>query len=148
MNWLDKNTEVYNNGAADFAAYFGSKGPQTKYIEMALELAGSPADVKVLELGCGDGRDANEILKRVDSYVGIDPSSEFIKIAQQQNPGASFIVSDALSYNYPKNLDVIYAFASLLHVDKHDLAKVFEKAGQALRPAGIFFLALKERPGS
>jgi len=50
-----------------------------------------------------------EMLKRVAWYEGIDPSAGFLTIAKWTNPNG------------------LFAFASLLHVNRTDLPKIFQK---------------------
>lgn len=146
MNWQLKNNDVYNKQAEKIAEYFAGYGARIDDIKRSLELAGKKVGAKVIELGCGDGRDAVEIVKLVDWYEGIDPSIELLKIAKNKVPNTSFVLSDAIKYDYPKDLDVIFAFASLLHIDINDLKKVFKKAEDSLKVGGVFSILLKERP--
>lgn len=146
MNWHERNLQTYNSSAEKLAAYFHGIGARTDDIELALKLAPRGADTRVVEIGCGDGRDAQEIIKCVDRYEGVDPSSGLLSIAKQRLPNASFVEADALSYDYPEDLSVIFAFASLLHVSKDELPLVFEKGYKALRDGGIYLVSLKERP--
>lgn len=131
--------------ARQLADYFTGIGSRTEDVELALRLSGAAATARVVEIGCGDGRDAAEIVLRVSEYTGVDPSQGLLAIAREKLPEATFVQADALSYDYPVNLDVVFAFASLLHVSKEDLGTVFEKASEALRPGGIYYISLKER---
>lgn len=144
--WHERNLHTYNSSAENLAKYFQGIGPRNEDIERGLELAQAGTDGRVVEIGCGDGRDATEIIERVAWYEGVDPSSGLLSIARNRLPEASFIEADAISYNYPDNIDVIFAFASLLHVTREDMPRVFEKGSQALREGGIYYLSLKERP--
>lgn len=146
MNWDDKTVSTYDNSAIDLAEKFQGIGPRVYDIDLALKIASSKENSRVVEIGCGDGRDAEEILKRVDYYEGFDPSGGMLEIARKRSPHASFVQADALSYVYPENVDVIFAFASLLHVDKKGVESVLKKASQSLRIGGIFYISLKERP--
>lgn len=139
--------KVYDKSAKHYAKLFRGIGSRVADIERALELAGqNDGSAKAVEIGCGDGRDASAIIKRVSWYEGFDPSKGFLALAKKLLPGASLVQADALSYNYPQNIDVCFAFASLLHVDRHDFAKVAKLVNKALRPGGIFYISLKERP--
>ena len=71
--------------------------------------------------------------------------TELLKIAPKSAPNGSFVLADTLTYKYPKDMDVIYAFASLLHVNKTDLFKVFEKTSQSLKKDGVLYISLKEK---
>lgn len=137
--------DTYDQSAEELAAYFKGIGPRVKDIERAFELAGHPHVPRVVEIGCGDGRDAAEIVTRAAWYEGFDPSEGLLDIARKKVPDASFVKADALSYTYPPNLDVVFAFASLLHVNKDDLTHVCQKVAKALRQGGIFYISLKER---
>jgi trans-aconitate methyltransferase len=83
-------------------------------------------------------------MKYVAWYQGFDPSVGMLTVAKKTAPQASFVLADGLTYAYPSNLDVVYAFASLLHVDKTDFASICQKVKSALRPNGIFYISLKE----
>lgn len=145
MNWYKQNIATYDKSAKQLAEYFKGIGPRVKDIKYALELAGNPKNARVIEIGCGDGRDAKEIVKLVDWYEGIDPSAGLLEIAKKDLPNANFVAADALTYIYPKDIDVVYAFASLLHVNKEDLLMVFDKVFKSLKKDGIFYISLKER---
>lgn len=145
MDWYIQNIKTYDKSAKELAEYFKGIGPRVEDISNALKLAGNPEKPRVIEIGCGDGRDAKEIVKLVNWYEGVDPSKGLLDIARKDLPDTNFTVADALTYKYPENLDVVYAFASLLHVNKKDLGTVFEKVYQSLKVNGIFYISLKEK---
>lgn len=145
MDWNTQTIKTYDESAKELAEYFKGIGARVSDIELGLKLANASSDAKVVEIGCGDGRDAEEIVKRVAWYEGYDPSEGLLDIARQRLPDASFVKADALSYQYPENLDVVYAFASLLHVDQENLKIALVKIAAALRKDGIAFISLKER---
>lgn len=138
--------DTYNRSAKDLAEYFRGIGPRKKYINKAFKLAGNPKDAKIVEIGCGDGRDAKEIAERSSYYLGFDISEGLIKLARQHVPEADFQVADAVKFEYPNNVDIVFAFASLLHLDKEEVKQVCSKVYQALRPGGIFYISLKYAP--
>lgn len=146
MNWHTKTIETYDKSAEALAEYFKGAGARVGDIDLALQFAGAPSEARAVEIGCGDGRDAAEIIKRTKWYQGSDPSEGLLGLAREKLPQASFVRADALTYEYPSDLDVIFAFASLLHVNQNDLQTVFKKAHNALRKGGIFYISLKERP--
>lgn len=137
--------DTYDRSAKGLAEYFKGIGPRIEDIERGLTLAKASTDARVVEIGCGDGRDAAEIVTRVSWYEGFDPSEGLLAIARERLPETSFVQADALSYEYPENADVVFSFASLLHSPKEDLELVFPKVAQALRSGGIFYISLKER---
>lgn len=146
MDWQLQTIKTYDKSATELAEYFKGVGARIKDIELGLKLSKSGNTSRIIEIGCGDGRDAQEIVKLVNWYEGCDPSIELLNLARKKVPGASFVLADALSYVYPSNVDVIFAFASLLHVNKIDLVKVFNKTAKSLKQSGILYISLKERP--
>lgn len=142
-NWKQKTVETYNNSALELAAYFKGIGPRTSYIELAIEIAGRPKNPKIVEIGCGDGRDAKAIVDRTTNYLGFDISEELIKIARSHVPGADFRVADAVSFDYPQNQDLVFAFASILHLNKAELKEVLSRVYSCLKPGGVFYISSK-----
>lgn len=144
MTDLRKQTiDTYNTSAKELAEYFRGIGPREKYIEKAFQAAGNPLNARVVEIGCGDGRDAKVIAERAGWYEGSDVSSELIKLAKDYVPDASFVVADAVTYVFPEKINVIFAFASILHLDRKELATVLRNAYVALVPGGIFYISSK-----
>lgn len=142
MNGKEETIAAYNGGASQLAAKFNSVGPRTKDIKKAFSYV-SKTNPKVLELGCGNGRDAAEILKYTNDYLGIDISEKMIAIARAHIPNGYFQISDIEEYSFPENVDIIFAFASLLHSNKGKVREIFRKASSALAENGIFFISLK-----
>lgn len=141
----DRRTiETYNNSAEELSEYFKGIGPRIANIELGLREAHAKNNASVVEIGCGDGRDASEIVKRVGSYIGFDPSTELLERARKKVPRGVFIEAEAMTFDYPDNLDVVYAFASLLHSPKDEVKQVCRKVLAALKPGGIFYISLKE----
>ena len=141
----EQTIRTYDESAEALAEYFKGIGPRIHDIEKGLKLAHAGPEARVVEIGCGDGRDATEIAKRVGWYEGFDPSEGLLALAREHLPQTSFIVADALSYTYPDALDVVFSFASLLHSPKEDVEKVFVLVADALKEGGIFYISLKER---
>lgn len=100
MNLRQQTVDTYNKSAKELAEYFRGIGPRTDDIDLAIRLAGNSENPKILEIGCGDGRDAKEIVKRTKNYTGFDISEELIKIARADVPDATFEVADATHYDY------------------------------------------------
>lgn len=145
IDYQKLNNKTYDSSAKLMAEYFAGIGARTEDIERALVLAGSPKKARVIEIGCGDGRDAAEIVQRVTFYKGFDPSMGMLEIAKQKLPDELFVQATANTFSYPQgNVDVVYAFASILHVPRGRLGDVFEKVRNALRPEGIFYISTKE----
>lgn len=147
MNKLRNITaETYNRSAAELAEHFERIDPRTEDINLVFDLLGNPENPRIVEIGCGDGRDAQEIASRTNDYLGFDISNSFIEMAQQKVPEARFVVADAANFEFPPNVDAIFAFASLLHLSREEVQDIFSRAHNALSPGGIFYSSLKYSP--
>lgn len=141
---MDKETvATYDRAAQAYAEKFAGIGPRVSDIEQALVAFGRE-NPRVLELGCGDGRDAVEILKRTSQYHGIDISKKMINLAKEKAPEGRFAVADLDAFSFTVPIDIIFAFASLLHVNKETFEKILKDAYGTLSPGGIFKISLKE----
>jgi trans-aconitate methyltransferase len=143
-DWDTTTIKTYDDSTAALAEYFKGIGPRKLYIDLAFKLIGNKEDAKVIEIGCGDGRDATEIIKLTNDYVGFDPSSGMIELAKERLPKTSFKIDDALSFSYPQNVDLVFAFASLLHVDIKDLEKIITRIAHSIKSGGLLYISLKE----
>lgn len=145
MDPKEQTIQTYRRSAKELAAYFRGIGSRTADIERAFGLCGKQKPA-VVELGCGDGRDAQEILLHTDRYLGMDISPELLDLARELNPQGRFVVGDLATYEIPSKTDIVFAFASLLHSDREEAAHVMRRVHAALTESGILYLSLKEAP--
>lgn len=143
---MDKKVQTiktYNDQAYALAEKFDAIGAKIKDIKETFSLL-DKENPSVFEIGCGNGRDAEEILKYTNEYVGIDISEKLIELARKKVPRAHFEIADVETYHFPKNTDIIFAFASLIHVPKEALKIIFERLSESLNPAGVIRISLKQ----
>ncbi len=76
----------------DSVAVFPRLTWQTHEMSMKYAAQNVKSGEKVLDFGCGYGR--NAFLFPKEDYVGVDIVPEFIEIAKNENPGYSFMVGD------------------------------------------------------
>lgn len=142
---MDKKIQTintYNNSAQSLAKKFDSLGARTIDIKETLELV-KIINPRVLEIGCGNGRDAEEIVKFTNNYTGIDISEKLIELSHQKVPKGNFEVADIENYKFGEELDVIFAFASLIHVPREGLQKILADAHLVLNDNGVIRLSMK-----
>ena len=142
MDLKKQTVETYNRSVPGLAQKFANFGPRISDIEKGFSYI-SKGNPNVLEIGCGYGREAKEILKHTDRYLGMDISEEMIKMAKTELPNCNFEIADIDDYVFPKDLDIIFSFASLLHSDKEHLKLILERAYGSLNQNGIFYISLK-----
>jgi len=97
---------------------------------------------KILDLGCGSGRDSKEFIKRGYSVVAIDGSQEMCKRASDYI-GQEVACTLFNEIEYKDEFDGVWACATLLHLPKEVLPEVIARISRALKDNAYFYLSFK-----
>ena len=127
-----------------YLRYSFTKGTRQEvdFLETALSLR---SDARILDVGCGPGRHANEFARRGYTVHGIDISERFIDVARASaEPGATFEVRDARSLPFVDEFDAVVclcqgAFGLMIEDDGDE--NVLRSITRALRPGGVLALS-------
>ena len=141
---LDLNRKFYQTFAHQFSATRQRLQPGVIRI---LDLVSNQESV--LDLGCGNGELAKELLRRNHEglYIGVDSNPDFLKIARQNLPEDSSIVLLQKDLTTPAwndelpvgQFDLILAFAVLHHIPSAGLRQqVISKISSLSAPGGRF----------
>ena len=137
---MDKITlSYYNTHAQDFVQ--GTVGVDF-HITQDRFLAQLPAGAKILDFGCGNGRDTKYFLERGFAVEATDGSAELCKLASEHT-GISvkqmlFDELDAVA-----KYDGIWACASILHLAWKDLVVVMQIMVRAVKGEGVIYTSFK-----
>lgn len=142
MDNYQQTLQAYQDHALAFASKFDAIPPRIDHIAETFYSIRKQHPL-VVEIGCGSGKDAQEILKRTDHYLGIDVSAGLTQAARTKSPQGKFVVADTTSFSFPSNIDIVFAFASLIHLNKQQLSAVFHKLFIALNPLCVVRLSMK-----
>ena len=93
---------------------------------------------RILDLGCGSGRDSKYFTDKGYEVVAIDPSPA---MCTQTRSLAHIPVYEmkAEEMSFSNEFDAVWACASLLHIPYVLQAVAFENIAKALKPGGIFY---------
>ena len=105
----------------------------TKYI---------PSKGRILDLGCGSGRDTKAFLEMGFNVDAIDGSEGLCKLASEYT-GIIAKCMDYCELSVIDEYDAIWACASLLHLKSKEITGVLCKMRDALKPTGILYLSFK-----
>ena len=135
MNTLDyynKNSEEYFNSTLNV--------DMTNTYKEFLKLV--PEGGKILDLGCGSGRDSMNFMKLGYEVTAVDGAKELAKKASVLL-GKEVIVSTFEELELKEKFHGIWACASLLHIKREDLKTVLNNLYNNLEDNGVFYMSFK-----
>jgi len=118
--------------------------------EMTMFLKGLPGDARILDAGCGAGRDLAAFLSSGFRPAGFDASAAMCAAArtttQQACPIRHLTFQDFA--DPPGSWDAIWCIASLLHVAPNQIDDVLTRLTRSLAPGGRIFVSVKTGKGA
>ncbi|UXI67243.1 class I SAM-dependent methyltransferase [Tahibacter amnicola] len=128
----------YNQNADSFRAGTMDHDVSQNIDTLLRHLRGTPP-FRVLDFGCGPGRDLKAFVERGHAPVGLDGAESFVQMARDYS-GCEVWQQDFLDLHLPDHhFDGIFANASLFHVPGRDLPRVLRQLHQTLKPDGVLF---------
>ncbi|MBS0620970.1 MAG: class I SAM-dependent methyltransferase [Verrucomicrobia bacterium] len=105
-------------------------------------LSSIPQGGKILDAGCGSGRDALHFKNGGYQVTAMDPSSEMVRLSSKLI-GEPTLQLSFQQMEFCSEFDAVWSNAALLHVPYAQMRGVFEKIHRALKPKGIFYASFK-----
>jgi SAM-dependent methyltransferase len=133
-----KTLEHYNERAAEF--WEGTRDHDVKQnIEALLRHIRGAPPLRILDLGCGPGRDLAAFRALGHEPIGLEGSPPLAAMARKHS-GCEVWEQDFLTLKLPScRFDGIFANASLFHVPRQELPRVLSELHAALKPDGVLF---------
>ena len=132
----------YDNGAASFAAATRDHDVSQNYAALLRGVAsqtGREPPYRILDLGCGPGRDLAWFERQGHEAVGLDGCAQFVAMARASS-GCEVLHQSFLALSLPPaSFDGIFANASLFHVPTQELPRVLAELRTALVDRGVLF---------
>ncbi len=105
-------------------------------------------DPKILDVGCGNGKDTAYLMVKGATVVGIDYSSNMLQEAKRHVQDGVFHLMDMRNLGFPNNtFDGVWANGCIYHVPKVELSQVLKEVIRVLKPLGIFSFNAKAGTG-
>ncbi|ABP65678.1 Methyltransferase type 11 [Caldicellulosiruptor saccharolyticus DSM 8903] len=136
---MDPTIRYYDENAIEF--FENTKNADMKEL-YELFLKYLPKGSKILDLGCGSGRDTKYFLQNGYDTVAIDGSLEMVKLSTQYTGKQTFHMTFE-QLDFYEEFDGVWACASLLHVPRSKIDLIFRKIYLALKKNGIFYSSYK-----
>src|SRR3989338_169237 len=101
---------------------------------------------KIIDIGCGPGRDGVLFTKFGFDYTGIDVSKAMLKLARKRVKRGKFLLMDFYRIKFSKEIfDGFWASASLLHAPKKRIERVLRSIRNILKKDGVGFISVKQK---
>lgn len=139
LRLITANTlEHYNVRAAEF--WEGTRDHDvTQNIKALLRHMRGAPPLRILDFGCGPGRDLAALRALGHEPVGLDGSPALVAMAREHS-GREVWEQNFLALQLPDGyFHSIFANASLFHVPRQELPRVLSELDAALQPDGVLF---------
>ena len=139
IDWYDQNAEEY--AEATYAK------PPYDLLDQFIGLL--PNNPKILDAGCGGGRDTGLLAAKGAVVTGLDISQGLLKEAKKRNPESAFVYGNFLDIPFDDAFfDGVWAHAALVHLESvEDVKKSLREFYRVLRNKGLLHLYVKRQTG-
>ena len=137
--------KAYDNSAAAWATYFNAAEGWKDELKKFHKLL---PNGRILEIGAGTGRDAENLVNLGYDYTGTDISDELLKKAREKLPQQKFIQMSLYNLKFPEKFDGFWASAVLLHIPKNKVDRALQKIKSTQKKNAIGFISIKDGKGN
>lgn len=136
----DQTLNYYNENAEEFFTSTKDANMAELYKVFTSYL---PLGGKILDLGCGSGRDSKHFIEMGYEITAIDGSKELCELASEYI-GGEVLYMDFSEMDYDEQFDGVWACASLLHVDRKSIEGILKKVHRSIKSSGVMYASFKE----
>ncbi|PLC54519.1 SAM-dependent methyltransferase [Pollutimonas nitritireducens] len=131
LDYYARNAESFKAGTLDHDV-------SQNMAALLRHIHGAPP-YRILDFGCGPGRDLKAFTAMGHIATGLDGTAAFVSMARDES-GCEVWHQDFLSLDLPDHrFDGIFANASLFHIPTKELPRVLRQLYAALKPGGVLF---------
>jgi len=105
--------------------------------EHMVRMCGDVRGLRILDVGCGEGRFCRMVAKLGAKVVGLDPTEALLATAQERDPSGTYVrgVGESLPFD-DASFDVVVSYLTLLDIE--DYRKAIKEFARVLKPGGRF----------
>ncbi len=148
-NWFYDSNHKFNINTDEVKKYFDSvkstplsKEGEKIEEETIIDLIKIRTGMKILDLGCGEGRWAKTLENKNIKYVGVDFSKELIARAKSKNirGDVEFIVKPAHDFISEEKFDFIFLFGLIPYMNDEEIKQLSRNCRVMLKNGGGLIL--------
>ena len=135
-DYYERNAEAYSRATLN----------PRKSTRHELFLAGLPESARILDAGCGAGRDSAIFLRQGYDVSAFDASSALCRLSSKLT-GLAIQRLRFQEFDDIEKYDGVWANASLLHVPRVELPDCISRLTRSLKPGGLMYMSFKHGSG-
>ena len=140
-----RTQRTYNNIAQRWAREHNTKEYWREEFEVFSRLV---PHGRILDVGCGSGRDYQLFQEKGYGYTGVDFSQGLLNTARSRFPAVQFVEGNMYSLPFSEHkFDGFWAAASLLHIPKQNIPVTLQDIKRVIRENGAGAIMLKRGEG-
>ena len=102
-----------------------------------------PDHARIIDIGCGSGRDVKAFCDMGYNAVGLDASEEMARVARERL-GVDVITGDMADWIAEEPYDGIWCCAALLHLHEDEAERFLSNLKTNLKSGGVVLISVKE----
>ncbi len=102
-----------------------------------------PGEARVIDMGCGSGRDVMAFADMGHDALGLDAASELVKLAAERLEVRA-VVGDLIQWKAAEPYDGIWACASLIHLTPEERKKFAGNLEANLKKGGVIYISVQD----
>ena len=140
--WVATESQHWNDSAQAWLDFVDGSDPNRDCVldPAMLRLCGDVRGLRVLDVGCGDGRFCRMLSERGAVTTGIDPTAALLAVARERHPEGDYV--EAFAESLPvagAGFDLVVSYVTLC--DIADYRKGIGEMARALKPGGRLLVA-------
>lgn len=139
---ISSNVNFYNENAL---SYYNESQlfNMNKICDDFLKIADLPSGAKILDAGCGSGRDSLYFIDKGYKVLSIDASEKLIEICKDKH-NLNAEVQDLTKLTYYKEFDAVWCCATLLHLPEIEFDMALGNLSDSLKEDGTLYFSIKK----
>ena len=126
------------------ASYYFDSTSQVDLVSLYKEfLKYVPSGGRIMDLGCGSGRDVKWFRNHGYEAYGLDAADNLV-IQARDKLGVPVEAGRIEAWFADEPFDGIWCCASLMHIDDEGIDRFFKNLNHNLKPNGVLFMSVKE----
>ena len=145
---ISSTVSYYDKNAQSWADSHGGSDTDSWWAEEMRTFHDFLPSGSVIEIGAGNGKDAQALIKLGYDYTGTDASIGMLKLAEERNPSATFIQRYVHELDPSIGIfDGFWASAVLLHIPREQIEDSLRVISSLLVDNGVGFITMREGEG-